>query len=398
MKDKKILLAITGSIAAYKMPQLVRQLMQAGVEVQVMMTPNAKDFVSALALSTLTRKKVLIEMFDEDSWSNHVMLGRWADCILVAPASCNSIAKLANGQCDNFLLATILSATCPVIVAPAMDEDMWIHKATQNNIEKIKHFGYQIIDTEHGELASGLVGFGRMAELENIENYLNSFFASNKSFENEEVLITAGPTYENLDPVRFIGNYSTGKMGIALAEQMAKQGAKVNLILGPTHLKAQHNNITTFNVISAQQMFEKAIEIFEKCNIAIMSAAVADYTPINVANEKIKKADGAFNLELTKTKDILKHLGSIKKEHQTLVGFALETKDEKTYALKKLKEKNADIIVLNSLRDKGAGFACDTNKIIIFDANGAEEEFELKSKDDVAIDIIEKIKTYRNKK
>jgi phosphopantothenoylcysteine decarboxylase / phosphopantothenate---cysteine ligase len=395
MKNKKILLAITGSIAAYKMPQLIRDLQAQGAEVQVMMTPNAKDFVSPLVIGTLTKKNVLIDMFDEATWSNHVMLGRWADCILVAPASCNTIAKLASGQCDNFLLATILSATCPVLIAPAMDEDMWHHKATQHNLQLLKNYNYQIIDSEYGELASGLVGLGRMASLENIINTLQYFFENKQVLNGITAVVTAGPTYENLDPVRFIGNYSTGKMGIAIAETLANQGAKVHLVLGPTHLKAQHNNITTHNVVSAAQMFDTTTTLFPTTTIAVLSAAVADYTPMQIASEKIKKADGILELQLAKTKDILKHLGTLKTDAQTLVGFALETNNEKAYALKKLNEKNADIIILNSLQDKDAGFAGDNNKITIFDKSGAEQSFELKSKTAVAIDIVNKIKAYR---
>jgi phosphopantothenoylcysteine decarboxylase / phosphopantothenate---cysteine ligase len=395
MKNKKILLAISGSIAAYKMPQLVRDLQAQGAEVQVMMTPSARDFVSPLVLGTLTKKNVLIDMFDEATWSNHVMLGRWADCILVAPASCNTIAKLATGQCDNFVLATILSATCPVLIAPAMDEDMYHHKATQHNLTVLKNYNYQIIDTEYGELASGLIGLGRLAHLDTILFTLKKFFKATQALQGITALVTAGPTYENLDPVRFIGNHSTGKMGIAIAETLAQQGATVHLILGPTHLKAQHNNITTHNVVSAAQMYDATTTLFPSTTIAVLSAAVADYTPMQVADQKIKKADGVLELQLSKTIDILKHLGTLKTESQTLVGFALETTNEKAYALKKLNEKNADIIILNSLQDKGAGFAGDNNKITIFDNTGAEQTFELKSKTAVAIDIVNKIKAYK---
>jgi phosphopantothenoylcysteine decarboxylase / phosphopantothenate---cysteine ligase len=396
MKGKKILIGISASIAAYKIPQLVRQLIKQGAEIQVMMTPQAKDFVSALALSTLTRKPVLTEMFDEDTWSNHVMLGRWADVLLIAPASCNTIAKMATGICDNFVMATYMSATCPVYIAPAMDEDMWHHPSTKKNLELLTSFGHIIIPAQHGELASGLIGMGRMAELEDIENHLSAFFTSSMDLIDTEILITAGPTYENLDPVRYIGNHSSGKMGIALAEECAKRGAKVHLVLGPTPLNAIHNNISTYPVTTAQTMYNKCDELFAQCNIAIMSAAVADYTPIEVSSEKIKKKTEEFTITLTKTKDILKHLGSIKKEYQTLVGFALETIDEKNYAKGKLEAKNADIIILNTTKDAGAGFGFDTNKITIFDRKGNEENFALKSKTEVATDIINKIINYRN--
>jgi phosphopantothenoylcysteine decarboxylase / phosphopantothenate---cysteine ligase len=394
MTGKKILVGVSASIAAYKIPQLVRMLLKAGAEVQVMMTPKAKDFVSSLVLSTLTRKPVLIEMFDEETWSNHVMLGRWANVLLMAPASCNTLAKMANGLCDNFLLATYMSATCPVMIAPAMDEDMWLHAATKKNIQTLTSFGHQLIKVQHGELASGLIGMGRMAELEDIVAHLDTFFAQHQDLANHQILISAGPTYENLDPVRYIGNYSTGKMGIAIAMECANRGAKVHLVLGPSQLQITHPNITVKRVVSAQNMYDACVEIFPACNIAIMSAAVADYTPLQVATEKIKKKTDEFTITLTKTKDILKQLGTIKTAQQTLVGFALESVDEKNYAIGKLASKNADIIVLNSVKDEGAGFGHDTNKVTIFDKHGAEETHSLKSKAEVAKDIINKIIQY----
>ncbi len=391
MTGKKIIIGITGSIAAYKIPQLVRLLVKAGAEVQVMMTPNAKDFVSPLVLSTLTRKPVMIEMFDENTWSNHVMLSRWADIILIAPASCNTLAKMANGLCDNFVLATYMSATCPIHIAPAMDEDMWHHPSTKANLQKLTSFGNVIIESQFGELASGLIGMGRMAEVEDLVQHVQGFFLQNSQLAGKEILITAGPTYENIDPVRFIGNHSSGKMGIAIANECARRGAKVHLVLGPTHLSANHKNITTYKVTNAQSMFEQCVALFPQCQIGIMSAAVADYTPIEVATEKIKKKTEAFAIALTKTKDILNHLGSIKNANQILVGFALESVDEKNNAKEKLKAKNADIIVLNSVRDTGAGFGHDTNKVTMFDKNGYEETFDLKTKVEVAKDIVNKI-------
>jgi phosphopantothenoylcysteine decarboxylase / phosphopantothenate---cysteine ligase len=392
LKDKKILIGITASIAAYKIPELVRLCIKAGADVQVIMTPAAKDFVSPLALATLTRKKVLINMFDEDTWSNHVMLGRWADCILLAPASCNTISKLTNGICDNFLLATCLSATCPIIVAPAMDEDMWHHPSTKRNLAQLGQDGCTIITSKYGELASGLIGMGRMEDIDGIMKYLQTFLNPQLPFQGKRVLITAGPTYENLDPVRFIGNYSSGKMGIALAENLAAKGADVQLILGPTELRAAHTAVTTHMVRSADEMYKKALSLFKKSTITIMSAAVADYTPQVVAKEKIKKQnEDGLTLQLVKTKDILKSLGTAKAKGQYLVGFALETANEALNAKKKLKDKNADMIVLNSLRDTGAGFAVDTNKVTIFTKTGRAIEGTLKPKLEVAEDIIQEI-------
>ena len=390
LQKKKILLGISGSIAAYKAAILVRLLIKAGAEVKIVMTPVAKEFVSPLTLTTLSKNTVLADLSNNDSWSNHVMLGRWADVMVIAPLSCNSLAKMAHGLCDNLLTAVYLSATCPVLVAPAMDEDMWNHPATKNNLQIIQSFGNEIIPVESGELASGLFGEGRMAEPETIVKKLNDFFLMSKELSGKNVLVTAGPTYEAIDPVRFIGNHSSGKMGVAIAKELLKRGAEVTLVLGPYALTTP-SNMTIVRVKSAEEMFKACISVFDKMDIAIMSAAVADYTPVMPATEKIKKTTDDFSVELKKTKDILKHLGATKKKGQILVGFALETQDEKEYALKKLTEKNADLIVLNSLKDIGAGFGYDTNKITIFDKMGKEYHFDTKSKAAVAVDIVNTI-------
>jgi len=391
MKGKKIIIGISGSIAAYKIPMLVRLLLKKGAEVKIVMTPSAATFVSPLVLSTLTKHPVLIELSSNETWANHVALGRWADLMLVAPASCNTIAKMANGICDNLLLAVYLSATCPVMIAPAMDEDMWNHGSLQKNIVQLKSYQNIVLDTEHGELASGLIGFGRMLEIEKLAVEIDSFLNTKQRLKNKKALVTAGPTYENLDPVRYIGNYSSGKMGIAIAETLANEGCEVVLVLGPTYLTTMHANIKTIHVRSAEEMLNACTTHFAETDIAVMSAAVADYTPMTVATSKIKKKDEEFTIQLKKTTDILKQLGSIKSKNQILIGFALENKDEKTYALKKLEEKNADAIVLNSLNDEGAGFAHDTNKVTIFEKNGIETNYDLKSKTAVAKDIVEKI-------
>lgn len=391
MKGKKIIVGISGSIAAYKIPMLVRLLLKKGAEVKIVMTPSAATFVSPLVLSTLTKHPVLIELSSNETWANHVALGRWADLMLIAPASCNTIAKMANGICDNLLLAVYLSATCPVMVAPAMDEDMWNHASLQNNLLQLKSYQNIVLDTEHGELASGLIGFGRMLEIEKLVTEIDSFFNAKQRLKNKKALVTAGPTYENLDPVRYIGNYSTGKMGIAIAETLANEGCEVVLVLGPTSLTTPHANIKIIQVRSAEEMLNACTTHFAETDIAVMSAAVADYTPTTLSTSKIKKKDEEFTIQLKKTTDILKQLGSIKSKNQVLIGFALENKNEKSYALKKLEEKNADAIVLNSLNDEGAGFAYDTNKITIFEKNGIETNYELKSKPEVAKDIVEKI-------
>ncbi len=391
LKGKKILLGITGSIAAYKSIYLVRLLVKAGAEVRVIMTPSSKDFVSTLTLSTLSHHPVLIEMFDEQSWSNHVMLGRWADVMIIAPLSCNTLAKMANGQCDNLLLAVYLSATCKVVVAPAMDEDMWNHPTTKENLRKLESFGNSIIPVEKGELASGLFGDGRMAEPGDIIEFITANFFSKGPLSGKKVLVTAGPTYEAIDPVRFIGNHSSGKMGIAIAKELHHRGAEVTLVIGPAATEFSANGINLVRVTSAEDMYKACHKVFADTDLAVMSAAVADYTPVTRAKDKIKKKDERLQLELTKTKDILKSLGEKKKPGQVLVGFALETADEKKHALEKLVKKNADMIILNSLNDTGAGFGHDTNKITIFRKKGKEIGFTTKSKDEVAKDIVDTI-------
>ncbi|MBK9485473.1 MAG: bifunctional phosphopantothenoylcysteine decarboxylase/phosphopantothenate--cysteine ligase CoaBC [Chitinophagaceae bacterium] len=390
LQNKKILLGVTGSIAAYKSAVLTRLLVKAGAEVKVVMTSSAKDFVTPLSLSTLSKNPVLTDLTENDSWANHVMLGRWADLMLIAPLSCNTLAKMATGLCDNLLMAVYLSATCPVVVAPAMDEDMWHHGTTKNNLETLKNFGNHIIPVENGELASGLVGEGRMAEPESIVNWISSFFLNQNELSGKKILITAGPTYEKIDPVRFIGNHSSGKMGVAIAEEMKSRGGDVTLVLGPSGIKV-NGGIKVINVTSAAEMLNACEEHFATSDITIMSAAVADYTPSQVAMEKIKKTEADLTVPLTKTKDILKTLGGLKTKKQVLVGFALETNNETEYALQKLQSKNADMIVLNSLQDAGAGFGHDTNKITIFDKTGKTYPFEVKSKKEVAKDIVNTI-------
>ena len=390
LQNKKILLGITGSIAAYKAAVLTRLLVKAGAEVKVVMTSSAKDFVTPLSLSTLSKNPVLADLTENDAWANHVMLGRWADVILIAPLSCNTLAKMASGLCDNLLMAVYLSATCPVVVAPAMDEDMWHHGTTKNNLDTLKTFGNHIIPVENGELASGLVGEGRMAEPESIVNWLNVFFLNENELSGKKILITAGPTYEQIDPVRFIGNHSSGKMGVAIAEEMKKRGGDVTLVLGPSGIQV-NGGIKTIHVTSAADMFSACEKTFPGVDIAIMSAAVADYTPVQVAKEKIKKTGKDLAVPLTKTKDILKTLGDLKTKDQVLVGFALETNNEQENALQKLQSKNADMIVLNSLQDAGAGFGHDTNKITISDKTGNTFPFDVKSKKEVARDIVNTI-------
>jgi phosphopantothenoylcysteine decarboxylase / phosphopantothenate---cysteine ligase len=391
LNGKKILLGITGSIAAYKTVGLVRLLVKAGAEVKVVMTPGAKDFVTPLSLGTLAKGEVFTDLFDEHAWANHVQLGRWADLMVVAPLSCNTLAKMASGLCDNLLMAVYLSATCPVVLAPAMDEDMWHHPATRRNLDTVLAHGNRVIPVEKGELASGLFGEGRMAEPETILAWINGFLDKGADFVGKKILVTGGPTHEPIDPVRFIGNQSSGKMGIALAEEFAARGASVTLVLGPVAIQPALPGVNVVHVQTAKDMYNACLPVFDTSDIAVMAAAVADYTPVKVADEKIKKQSGSWNLELTKTADILQELGRRKKAHQLLVGFALETRQEKEYAMGKLVSKNADLIVLNSLRDAGAGFGYDTNKITIFDREGAEWSFDLRPKNVVAADIIDTI-------
>jgi len=391
LKGKKILLGITGSIAAYKSAFLVRLLVKAGAEIKVIMTPSSTDFISKLTLSTLSKNKVLVDLFDEESWANHVMLGRWADVMLVAPLSCNTLSKMAHGQCDNLLLAVYLSAICPVIVAPAMDEDMWNHQSTKDNIGKLTKFGNKIIPVDKGELASGLIGDGRMAEPEAILRFIEESFNVSQSLFGKKAFVSAGPTYEPLDPVRFIGNHSSGKMGLAIAEELYARGADVTLIMGPSSINLPANGIKAVRVNTAEEMYNACKKQFDKSDIGIMAAAVADYTPVEVAKNKIKKTSGGLVIELKKTKDILKSLGEKKSSNQVLVGFALETNNERENALGKLKNKNADMVVMNSLNDKGAGFGMDTNKITIFDKSGKEFNYELMSKKETAKSIVDTI-------
>ncbi len=396
LKGKKILLGITGSIAAYKTASLVRLLVKAGAEVKIVMTPAAVDFVAPLTLSTLSKNEVLHKLSENDSWSNHVMLGRWADLMIIAPLTCNTLAKMSNGICDNLLMAAYLSATCPVVTAPAMDEDMWYHSSTQINLEKIQSFGNKVIPVENGELASGLIGPGRMAEPETIINWVVDFFQHANQLSGKKVLITAGPTYEAIDPVRFIGNHSSGKMGIALAIEFLKRGAHVTLVCGPVSIPVPFG-IKHLPVVSAAEMYDACVKEFENTDIAVMSAAVADYTIKSPAENKIKKSTDTLTLELEKTKDILKSLGAIKKDNQMLIGFALETENEIENAKAKLVSKNADYIVLNSMKDDGSGFGKDTNKITIFSKNGDSFSFETKSKSAVAEDIINTILNKKEK-
>ena len=395
--NKKILLGITGSIAAYKAIALVRLLVKKGADVKVILTPAAKSFVSPLVLSTLSKNKVASELFEEETWANHVALGRWADVMLIAPLSGNTLSKMAAGACDNLLLAVYLSATCAVVVAPAMDEDMWHHPATKKNIQTLQSYGNQIIPVGNGELASGLFGEGRMAEPEAIIQYLDDFFSSSQMLPGKKILITAGPTYQPIDPVRFIANHSSGKMGFALAEECRNRGAEVTLVSGPVHLKPPPG-VIFIAVKTADDMYKACIKNFSDQHIAILAAAVADYTPTDVSSEKIKKHSGELIISLTKTKDILQTLGERKRDDQILVGFALETHNETEFAKQKLQTKKADFIVLNSMRDEGAAFGTDTNKVTVFGNSGTEVSSPLASKKAIAKFIIDVICTNENNK
>lgn len=392
LKGKRIVLGITGSIAAYKACVLIRELIKAGAEVQAVMTPSAKEFITPLTISTLTHKPVISEFFDrrDGSWHSHVDIGLWADAMIIAPATASSIAKMANGVADNMLITTYLSMRAPVFVAPAMDVDMFSHMATQKNIKTLRSYGNIIIEPETGELASGLEGKGRMEEPAVIAKSLEAYFKSQNQLKGKRVLITAGPTYEKIDPVRFIGNYSSGKMGYALAEECAERGAEVELVSGPVSINLNRANIHITKVESAAQMYAAAVNAFPKTDIAILCAAVADFTPRETKDVKIKREKGDMAIQLVPTKDIAAELGRMKKESQFMVGFALETNDETNNAINKLKAKKLDFIVLNSLNDKGAGFSVDTNKITII-SDTSKYEYPLKPKREVAKDIIDKI-------
>ncbi len=392
LQGKKVLLAVCGSIAAYKAATLVRLLTKSGAEVKVVMTASACGFITPLTLSTLSGHPVRLDFVDDQDsglWNSHVEMGLWADLMIVAPASANSLAKAAQGICDNYLQAVYLSARCPVWWAPAMDLDMWAHPATQQNITTLQSFGNRILEPGTGALASGLEGKGRMMEPEDVHAAVVSFFYVAQVFQGKTVLVTAGPTYEAIDPVRFIGNRSSGKMGYAIAEELAQQGAEVILVSGPSSLLPQHTSITLYKVESAAEMKDKVLSYFDRCDAAVFSAAVADYTPVVVADQKIKKKDARFDLELKKTEDIAALCGAKKTNQQFIVGFALETQQEEANALAKMTSKNQDMIVLNSLQDSGAGFAGDTNKVSIYTAKGVKKTVELKSKTAVAKDIVQ---------
>lgn len=388
LSNKKILIGITGSIAAYKSIILLRLLVKAGAEVKVIMTPSAKPFVSPLVLSTLSKNIVHSELVESEQWSNHVELGRWADLFIIAPLSCNTLAKMASGICDNLLMAVYLSAICPIVVAPAMDEDMWHHPATQKNIATLLAYGNTIIPVGNGELASGLFGEGRMAEPELILLFCLETFFRGSVLRGRKALVTAGPTYESLDPVRFIGNHSSGKMGFAIAESLYMAGADVLLISGPTQEKILYKGIEIASVISADEMYEAAFPLMEQVDISVYCAAVADFTSSKISAEKIKKQPDQLKLSLQPTRDILLEAGKNKKTNQYLMGFALETENERANAWDKLRRKNLDAIVLNSLRNKGSGFGGDTNQVVILSANGEEISISLKNKKLVAEEIV----------
>lgn len=399
LSGKKILLGISGGIAAYKTANLVRLLIKAGAQVQVVMSPASLHFVTPLTLATLSKNPVYSTFYNEEEgngeWNNHVELGLWADFMLIAPATANTLSKMANGNCDNLLIATYLSAKCPVYFAPAMDLDMYKHQSTLDSFHKLKMFRNIMIPAESGELASGLVGEGRMAEPENIVAFLEDDLASKLPLRGKKVLITAGPTYEAIDPVRFIGNHSSGKMGFDIANEAANKGAEVILVSGPTHLNVKNSSIQLVRVTSAEEMYNACHKYYDNVDVAIAAAAVADYRPKNVANQKIKKNEATFTIELEKTKDILASLGAIKKK-QFLIGFALETENEIEHAKQKIQKKNLDLIVLNSLNDKGAGFGQPTNKVTFISKDFTIEPKELKSKEEVAQDIINKIIQFYN--
>ena len=393
MKGKKIVLGITGSIAAYKAAYLVRALIKKGAEVQVVMTPSAKEFITPVTMSALTGKPVVSEFFaaNDGTWHSHVDLGLWADAMIVAPASANTLGKMANGVADNMLVTCYLSCKAPVFIAPAMDLDMFAHLSTQRNLGLLKSYGNHIIEPAEGELASHLQGKGRMEEPDRIVEIVEAFFAKKQVLQKKKIIITAGPTFEKIDPVRFIGNYSSGKMGFALAEVCAERGAEVALIAGPVSLETNHSAIHRINVESAREMFDVASRLYPEADAAIMCAAVADYRPQVCADKKIKRSADDMVLTLEPNPDIAAALGKIKRPEQLLVGFALETDNEEQNALSKMQRKNLDFIVLNSLQEPGAGFRCDTNRITIIDREGKKQQFDLKSKKEVAGDIVDKL-------
>lgn len=397
LKGKHIILGITGSIAAYKAAYIIRGLVKKGAEVQVVITPSGKEFITPLTLATLSSHPVISEFFSnrDGTWNSHVDLGLWADVMLIAPATASTIGKMANGIADNMLVTTYLSCKAPVFVAPAMDLDMFAHPTTQQNLDRLRSFGNRIIEPASGELASHLVGKGRMEEPDKIIEALEEFFSERQELKGKKIVITAGPTYEKIDPVRFIGNYSSGKMGYALAEACANRGAEVILVSGPVSLSTHHPAIKRIDVESADEMYEATVQAFQEANAAILCAAVADYRPENKAEQKIKREkDEELLLRLVANKDIAAALGSMKKDGQVLVGFALETQNGVQHATGKLERKNLDFIVLNSLSDAGAGFRCDTNKVSILERNGLITEYALKSKTEVAGDIVNKLVDY----
>ncbi len=393
LKGKHIVVGVTGSIAAYKTASLVRLLVKEGAEVKVVMTPLAKAFITPLTLATLSKNPIMVDFYDPENgdWNSHVSMGLWADLYLVAPATANTMGKMAAGIADNLLLTTYLSAKCPVMIAPAMDLDMYRHPATQKNMEILRSYGNLIIEPEEGELASGLSGKGRMAEPEEIVEQIRNFFVRTEELRGKKVLLTAGPTYEQIDPVRFIGNHSTGKMGFALAEELAKRGAEVTLVAGPVRLKTTRTSIRRVDVVSAAEMYEAVMQEALSADIVISCAAVADFTPKEKSGVKLKRGNESLCIELLPTRDIAAELGKKKKAGQLLVGFALETNDEECNALVKLKKKNLDLIVLNSLRDEGAGFGVDTNKVTLIDRSEKTEVLDLKLKSEVAADIVDRI-------
>lgn len=393
LKGKHIIIGVTGSIAAYKAASLVRLLVKEGAEVKVVMTELAKQFITPLTLATLSKHPVMVEFYNPENgdWHSHVDMGLWADLYLIAPATANTIGKMAHGVADNLLLTTYLSAKCPVMVAPAMDLDMYRHPATQQNLNILRGYGNVIVEPAEGELASGLIGKGRMAEPEEIVAFIRNYFGQRGELSGKKVLLTAGPTYEKIDPVRFIGNYSSGKMGFALAEEFAVRGAEVILVAGPVHLKTEHPSIRRIDVESAAMMFEQVMEQAPTSDIVVSCAAVADFTPIHRADIKLKREKENLMLELQPTADIAAELGKRKKEGQLLVGFALETNDEACNALNKLHKKNLDLIVLNSLKDAHACFGYDTNKVTMIDRNEVQVQYDLKSKREVAKDIVDRI-------